>query len=179
MTRYITFLRAINVSGHNVKMEELCKIFQEIGFKSVETFIASGNVIFESKVKDSKALEAKIASQLRQTLGYEVPAFIRTDAELAKIAAYKPFSQPELDAAAALNVEFLADPPNSESKKKIMALQTDIDAFTIHEREVYWLCRKKQSDSKFSNAVLERTLGTQSTLRGMNTIRKMAEKYAY
>jgi len=59
-----------------------------------------------------------------------------------------------------------------------MALATDIDSFSTHEREVYWLCKKKQSESKFSNAVLEKTLGIQSTLRGINTVRKMAEKYA-
>jgi len=59
-----------------------------------------------------------------------------------------------------------------------MALKSDIDDFHIHGREVYWLCLKKQSESKFSNAVLEKTLGRKSTLRGLNTVKKMAEKYA-
>jgi len=48
MTRYIAFLRAINVGGHTVKMEHLRGIFESMGFSNVETFIASGNVIFAS-----------------------------------------------------------------------------------------------------------------------------------
>ena len=59
-----------------------------------------------------------------------------------------------------------------------MALKTDIDDFATQEREIYWLCRKKQSESTFSNAVLEKTLGRQATFRGANTVQKMAAKYA-
>ncbi|MBK7317117.1 MAG: hypothetical protein IPI86_05530 [Anaerolineales bacterium] len=56
-------------------------------------------------------------------------------------------------------------------------MKTDIDDFHIHGRELYWLCRKKQSESKISNVVLEKALGLKTTLRGINTINKMAEKY--
>jgi len=56
-------------------------------------------------------------------------------------------------------------------------LKTDIDDFHVHGREVYWLCLKKQSESKFSNVVLEKTLGMRSTMRGIKTIKKIAEKY--
>ena len=59
-----------------------------------------------------------------------------------------------------------------------MALKTTIDDFATHEREIYWLCLKKQSESTFSNAVLEKTLGRQVTFRGANTVQKMAAKYA-
>jgi uncharacterized protein (DUF1697 family) len=58
-----------------------------------------------------------------------------------------------------------------------MALKTDIDDFHVHGREIYWLCRKKQSESTFSNAVLEKTIGRRSTLRGVDTVKKMAAKY--
>lgn len=78
----------------------------------------------------------------------------------------------------ALNVAFLDDPPDEESRKKLMALRTDIDDFQVHGREVYWLCRKRQSESTFSNAVLEKTLGRPSTLRGANTVKRMAAKYS-
>ena len=49
MPRYITFLRAINVGGHTVKMDRLREIFESLGFANVETFIASGNVVFERR----------------------------------------------------------------------------------------------------------------------------------
>jgi uncharacterized protein (DUF1697 family) len=106
-----------------------------------------------------------------------VATFVRTDAELAAVASYKPFSQSELDGAAALNIAFLADGLEDKSRQKLLALRTDIDDFHVHGREIYWLCRKKQSGSKISNAALEKAIGRKSTLRGANTVRKMAAKY--
>jgi uncharacterized protein (DUF1697 family) len=178
MSRFIAFLRAINVGGHTVKMDDLRQLFESLGFSGVETFIASGNVVFETTSKNAKALEKKIENRLREALGYEVATFIRTGAELADIANYRPFRQPDLDAAVALNIAFLADTLDDMSKQKLMALKTEIDDFHVHGREIYWLCGKKQSESTFSNAVLEKTLGRQSTLRGANTVKKMAAKYS-
>lgn len=178
MTKYIAFLRAINVGGHTVKMDRLREIFESLDFANIETFIASGNVIFESKSKDVDALVSKIEKGLNEALGYEAATFLRSDSELAAIANYKPFPKPQMDAAAALNVAFLSEPLDVNSKKLLMTLKSEIDDFHTHGREVYWLCLKKQSESKFSNAVLEKTLGAKSTFRGINTVRKMAEKYA-
>jgi uncharacterized protein (DUF1697 family) len=177
MSKHIAFLRAINVGGHNVKMDSLRQFFESLGFSNVETFIASGNVIFESKTANSKSLEKKIENKLHKELGYEVATFIRTNAELAGIARYKPFPQPKLDAALALNIGFLAEPLDESAVQKLMALKTNIDDFHVHEREIYWLCQKKQSDSKISNVVIEKILGLKTTLRGVNTINKMSEKY--
>jgi len=177
MSKHIAFLRAINVGGHNVKMDYLRQLFESLSLTNVETFIASGNVIFDAKVGNVKALEKKIEDKLHEALGYEVAAFIRTDTELAEIVKYKPFPQSQLNTAMALNIGFLADVLDDTSKQKLMALRTDIDDFHYHKREIYWLCRKKQSDSKISNVVIEKTLGMKTTLRGVNTINKMAEKY--
>ncbi len=176
MTRYFALLRAINVGGHTVKMDQLRQIFESFGFSNVETFIASGNVIFETKSADAKSLEKKIEKGLKEALGYEVATFIRTKPELDAIAAYKPFPHSKLDAAAALNIGFLTDKPDAATKQKLKSLETEIDEFHVHERELYWLCRKKQSESKISNVVLEKALGLKTTLRGINTINKMAEK---
>jgi len=60
MPKFIAFLRAINVGGHVVKMDQLRRFFEALGFANVETFIASGNVIFESKSKDPAALQRQI-----------------------------------------------------------------------------------------------------------------------
>ncbi|MBM3125728.1 MAG: DUF1697 domain-containing protein [Chloroflexi bacterium] len=175
--RYIAFLRAVNVGGRVVKMEALRAIFVALGFSNVETFIASGNVIFETAERDASALEARIAKELKGELGYEVAVFLRTDAELSALAKYQPFDKPVVERAAAFNVAFLAAPPGDAAKKRLMALKTEIDDFRVHGREVYWLCREKQSKSTFSNAALEKASGMQSTLRGMNTVKKLAEKY--
>ena len=99
------------------------------------------------------------------------------DAELSAIAQVQPFSPSALKSAQALNVAFLADALDAASQKKLMALKTDIDDFHVQGREVYWLCRRKQSESTFSNAVLEKAVGRPSTMRGIRTIQKIAAKY--
>jgi uncharacterized protein (DUF1697 family) len=97
--------------------------------------------------------------------------------ELAEISRHKPFKQKEMDAAAALNVAFIAEPLDADAVKKLMTFKNEIDDFHVHEREIYWLCQVRQSDSKFSNATLEKAIGRRSTLRGISTVQKMAEKY--
>jgi uncharacterized protein (DUF1697 family) len=177
MTKFVAFLRAINVGGHTVKMDALRRLFESLGFANVETFIASGNVLFETRSGNAAALEKKIESKLKEWLGYDVATFLRTNAEVKRIVNYKSFPPAQLDSATAFNVAFLKEPPDSASKQKVAALKTDIDDFHVHGRELYWLCKKKQSESTFSNAVLEKTLRKPSTIRGMETVRKIAAKY--
>lgn len=174
MPRLFAFLRAINVGGHTVKMEILRRQFESLGFTHVETFIASGNVIFETPARNAATLEKKIAHHLHEVLGYEVATFIRTEAEFARLVAHQPFPAATFKAAVAFNIAFLGHPPEATAARRLLALQTEIDTLAVHGREVYWLCRKKQSDSTFSNAVLEKTLGQPATLRGFNTLQKLA-----
>ena len=94
MTKYIAFLRAINVGGHTVKMDHLRQLFESLDLTNVETFIASGNVIFEWKPANSKSLEKKIEKKLHEELGYETTTFIRTNTEVAEIEKYNPFRNP-------------------------------------------------------------------------------------
>lgn len=176
MAKYIAFLRAINVGGHTVKMEHLRSLFESQGFANVETFIASGNVIFDSVSKNRKALEKKIETHLHESLGYEVATFIRTKEEIKSIADYKPFSVSEMETAGALNVAFLKDGLDKDATEALMKLKTDIDDFHVNGREIYWLCKVRQSDSKFSNVMFEKTLKAKATFRGINTVKRLAAK---
>src|SRR6266496_5246361 len=81
MQRSIALLRAINVGGHTVKMDQLRTLFVALGYANVTTYIASGNVIFETPPTSTQVLEAQIERHLRDALGYEVLAFIRTAEE--------------------------------------------------------------------------------------------------
>lgn len=177
MPRFIAFLRAINVGGHIVKMDDLRSMFQSMGFKSVETFIASGNVIFDSKSQNTKSLEEQIENHLEKELGYQVATFIRNPSEITAISRQNPFSEPEIAEAVALNIALMKEPLNETTLTTLLALKTDVDNFQAIGREVYWLCRKKQSESKFSNAVFEKTLRIKATFRGLSTISKLAAKY--
>jgi len=177
MPRYVAFLRAINVGGHTVAMDQLRKAFEAVGLKDVETFIASGNVIFTSSTKDPRALERRIEKRLEADLRYEVKTFLRTTADVCAIARYEPFTKAQVKAAYALNVGFLADPLETAGIKVVHGFRTDIDDFHVNGREMYWLCRKRQSDSKFSAGRLEKLLKLSSTWRNVNTIARLAAKY--
>jgi uncharacterized protein (DUF1697 family) len=175
--RYVAFLRAINVGGHTVTMARLKEIFEAMGFTDVQTFIASGNVIFTTRVKDAAALKKKIESQLEKALGYEVIAFLRSDVELAALAAYKPFSAAKLKASKVLLVGFMDAPFSGDTAKAWNALKTDHDDFHAFGREAFWLCKEGQSQSKYFNVNLEKLLKIRFTFRNMNTVAKLAAKY--
>jgi len=178
MPKYIAFLRAINVGGHTVKMEKLKKLFEELGFSNVSTFIASGNVIFDTSSKKTEALEKKIEAHLQKSLGYEVATFIRSGSDLAEIARYKPFPEAEIAKSHALYVGFLQVPVSAEAKKRLLAAESKIDRFHFHGRELYWLLSARSiKETKFSGPLLEKTLGQPTTLRNATTVKKLAEKY--
>ena len=174
--RVFAFLRAINVGGHTVTMDKLRGLFEELGLEEVATFIASGNVMFTSPGTSLPALERKIATRLEESLRYEVATFLRTAPEVIAIANYKPFAEAQIRGAGAFCVGFLAQPLDTTGKKSLVTLESAIDHFKMHGREVYWLCDKKQSESKFSNAVFEKTMGIRVTFRGGNTVAKLAAK---
>lgn len=182
MPRHVAFLRAINVGGRGVvKMDRLRGLFEGFGHSiaNVETFIASGNVIFDSRTRDARALERAIAAGLREALGYEVATFIRSPAELAAIRKYEPFplrgARTERDT---LYVGFLPESPAPAAVRALRACGTDLEAFQVRGREAYWLLRGKFSDSRFSGARLEKILGMPATLRNVTTVSKLAAKYA-
>lgn len=175
--RLIAFLRAINVGGRTIKMDELRGLFEGMGFHAVETFIASGNVIFTPAERPRTDLAQQIETALATALGYTVDTFLRTDVEVTAIARYAPFPAAVMATAGALNVALLADPLTAEETQRVLTLRTTIDDFHVAGREVYWVCQTKQSESTFSNTLFERTLGRRATFRGLNTIRKLAAKY--
>lgn len=177
MQRYFAFLRAINVGGHTVKMESMRQQFESLGFTGVETFIASGNVVFTADNRKVTALETLIEDALAKKFGYPIATFIRTPDDLTRIASYQPFPANVFATAAAFNVGFIKAPPDQNSCDRIAALENPLDTFRVDGREIYWLCQVRQSESKFTNAVLEKVLSRPSTLRNVSTIRKMAEKY--
>ncbi len=178
MTQYMAFLRAINVGGHTVKMDRLRSLFEALGFANVETFIASGNVVFDSENEHAAALERAIERHLLDSLGYEVKTFVRTTAQVAEVAAYAPFSPAELSVEGnALYVSFLPGPPESDGVERLLALRNEVDDFHVHGSEAYWLRRRSVGESDFTGAALEKAMDAPATMRNMNTVRRMATKY--
>jgi uncharacterized protein (DUF1697 family) len=131
MPRFFAFQRPINAGRRRtVRMNVLREVFESLNFSGVATFLASGNVVFETKAKDARALETRIARRLRDTLKCQVPVFLRTDAELKQIAALEPFERSQLHSPG-VNIIFLVDSLDESSKAKTMALGSNTDEFRV------------------------------------------------
>jgi uncharacterized protein (DUF1697 family) len=176
LLQYVALLRAINVGGHVVTMDRLRAHFESCKLKNVKTFIASGNVIFESPVADAAGLEVTIERVLQKALGYPVATFLRTAKEMTAAAAHDPFPADRL-VGASVYVVFLKSEPSRQVKKKIVALRTDLDDLDVRGREVYWLRRDVKARAGEPGPPLDRVLEMPATTRNITTVRKIAEKY--
>ena len=174
MPRYVALLRGVNLGGHTVKMVRLKELFEELGFKNVETFIASGNVIFETASKSVPALEKKISAHLEKSLGFPAPTYLRTDEELSRVLQHKALSNRQVQS---VYIAFLYETPPKAAQAKLMAHHTEDDQFHVNDREVYWLCRTHMSASPFFRIGIEKALGVKATVRNVNTIARLLDKY--
>lgn len=114
--KYIAFLRAIN-SGANPsqKMESLRKIFEKLGFRKVQSIIASGNILFDSNEKNIDKLEKKIEDSLFKETGIETPTIVWSIEDLQKFIDAKPFKSMKIDAKHKPHVTFIKDDHKTES----------------------------------------------------------------
>lgn len=177
MPRYVAFLRGMNLGKRRLPMSRLKSLFEEIGFASVETFIASGNVLFTSKVKDTGKLETVIATHLEKSLGYRVDTFVRTGEAVAEVGRSKIFPE-ESQSGVTIHVGFFQQKLLPETAKKLSAFRTPEDEFCVIGRDYYWLCRVRTSESKVwaSPELKELRLPT-STMRNITSLRKLIAKH--
>ena len=176
MAKYVAFLRAINVGGHVVTMENLRKLFSGLKFSNVETFIASGNVIFETKSAPDHRLEQKIEKHLEAALGYEVGTFVRSTEEIRAISEYPAFSKEALKLARAVHVGLMRKNLSADELQQAKIFASDADDFRVEGREVYWLCRIPTNESKFPRK-FEKLVDSAVTYRNINTMTRLAAKF--
>ncbi len=168
MTSYVALLRAVNVSGTGkLPMIELKRIGEECGFGNVRTFIASGNLLFESGLGEVEAVD-RIENKLEAFFGKRVPVFLQTAAEMAAVAADNPFAE---EAPNRVVAHFMATPPT----------QAMIDAATgrkderlaLGKREIYIFYGEGMGTSKLKLPAFR-----DGTARNMNSVAKMAAMLA-
>jgi len=179
MDRYVAFLRGMNLGKRRIKNEELRAHFEAMGMEEVATFRASGNVIFATPKREAEGkLAARVEAELDERLGYEVPVFLRSERELAAIAAQQPFPEAKVKKSKGkLQVSLLKKKPSAAAKKKVLALATDEDLLAIEGRELYWLPSGGLLESDLDLKAIEKLLGT-DTRRTMGTIEQIAAKLA-
>lgn len=172
--KYIAFLRGINLGKRRPAMSRLREIFEEMGFEKVETFIASGNVLFTSPEKDAGKLEARIARQLEESLFYPVDTFIRTAEEVRAIDQARVFGGEE----GTVHVGFLHEKLPAKTARALEAIKSETDEFQVQGHDYYWLCRVRTSDSKvWSSPAMKALQLPSSSMRNLTSIRKLVAKH--
>jgi uncharacterized protein (DUF1697 family) len=176
MSRYVAFLRGMNLGGRRITNEALRSRFEALGCEDVATFRASGNVVF-AKPGRPVELTAQLEDGLGKALGYEVPVFLRTAKQLLAIAAQEPFSTKQLAVSKGKpQIAFLVKKPSPAAAKRALALVSDADLLALDGRELYWLPKGGMSESELNLKVLTDALG-QMTIRTKGTIDQIAAKH--
>jgi uncharacterized protein (DUF1697 family) len=158
-------------------MDRLRVLFAEAGGRDVQTYIASGNVIFESNASPA-TLEKKIEAHLARSLGFDVPTLLRSAPEMIAVAERNAFPKaPALTAGGALYVGFLKADTTKVAANAIAALGTDGNTFALIGREIYWRAEDRRSVLEIPIATFEKAVGCHTTFRNVSTVRKLAERY--
>ncbi len=174
MSIYLSLLRAINVGGNNqVKMAALKELHEATGFRSVRTYLQTGNVIFEGDEQDPTALTADLKTAFQAKLGFPVEIVVRSGAELADLVKRNPFlNQPERESKWIL-VMFLSEAPSEEAKFGLLTTYAGPEEIVFSGKEVFIYYPEGVGTSRLSNAFIEKKLKTTGTSRNWNTVREI------
>lgn len=172
----ICMLRGVNVGGHNlIKMDALKALCVSLKLRDPQTYVQSGNVIFNTEEKDLAKLGTRIQDAIERKIGFRPNVILRTSAEMRKVVARNPFAKRSGIEPGKLLVNFLAGDPGKDAREKALAIKIGPEEMHILGREAYIYFPNGQGRSKFPWPAIERTLGTSSTGRNWNSVTKMLE----
>lgn len=175
MTRVVALLRAVNVSGTKaVSMPALCKLLNDLGHADVKSLLASGNVVFSCTGRAGATLEAKLAAAMAESLGVQTEFFVREAREWDAIIARNPFLEAARDDPGRCVLMTLKSAPKPAEIAALRAAITGRETVAVNGREAYLIYPDGQGESKLTNAVIQRKLGTTGTARNWNTVLKIA-----
>jgi uncharacterized protein (DUF1697 family) len=175
MNTCIALLRGINVGGQkSVKMDDLKKLFEDMGFVEVRTYIQSGNVVFESGKKGDAALAAAIEKKIEAKYGFDVTVILRDAAAIEKILAANPFRKLKLKPEERVYVTLMDKRPGAEALKKLDKYLGPDQEFHLKGAEIFILPKGGYGKTFFNNNFFEKTLGVKATTRNTLTLEKLA-----
>ena len=168
MATHISLLRGINVSGQKkVDMKKLKQLYESLGFKEVQTYIQSGNVIFEHAATKIPELLIKIQNKIMQYFGFEVFVVIRTKHEFQKLIQNNPFAGKD---ESRIYVTFLSEKPKDVLMEEIEKVKGKEEEFFLSGKEIYFFCPHGYGRTKLSNNFFERKLKVAATTRNWRTV---------
>jgi uncharacterized protein (DUF1697 family) len=173
MTTYIALLRGVNVGNIRIKMDALKVMCANIGLQKVETFIQSGNIIFQYKKSTTAFLENKIAVAIKNTFGFTILVLVKEKEALKEIISNNPFIKDKKKDIAFFHVTFLAETPTESLYNKLIEGNYEEDEFIIVDDAVYLYCPNSYSKSKLTNKFLETKLKVSATTRNWKTTNKL------
>jgi uncharacterized protein (DUF1697 family) len=179
---YISILRGINVSGYRmIRMDALRQLIEDLGFNNIQTYIQSGNVVFQTNKAKSQDLEKKIADKITESFGFNVPVIVKEYLEIKQIVTDNPFLKDKTKDVSHLHITFLSARPEQEKSDKLNEGAFQPDEFRLTDKVIYLYCPKGYSNSKLTNSFLESKLKVTATTRNWKTVNALinvAEKMA-
>ena len=174
--KHLALLRGINVGGKaRLPMDELTAVFASAGATAVQTYIQSGNVIFEAAAPE--ACVAQVTQEIARTYGYSGRIVLRSAHEVQAVLAVNPFARAGAPLET-LHVYFLADKPQTAALKALYPERSPGDSFAVEGGEIYLHLPQGMARTKLTNAYFDAKLKTVSTARNWNTVGKLAELLA-
>jgi uncharacterized protein (DUF1697 family) len=175
MKKFIALLRGINVSGQKkIKMSDLKLLFEEMGFKDVQTYIQSGNVIFSSKEISVDKLELKISSAIKRKFGFDVQVIILSQEEIEYTLKNNPFIKRKKEDDR-LYVTFLSNAPSKENIQRLNSTDYSPEEYIIDGKLVYLYLPNGAGKAKINNNLFENKLKVDGTTRNWKTVNALSE----
>lgn len=174
ITTYICLLRGINVTGKKpINMLALKKMFEELGFTGVQTYIQSGNIVFGAVDRSVTELEKSISGRIQQTFGFEVPAIVLDNRELNEIVRNNPFAgDPDKDSSF-FHLTLFSAMPESNPVEKLLRKRSDGEEVVCIGRSVYLYCPNGYGRTKLTNTFIEKVAGCSASTRNWRTINEL------
>jgi uncharacterized protein (DUF1697 family) len=173
MQTYISMLRGINVSGQKqIRMTGLQSLYESLGLVNVQTYVQSGNVVFDSTEQDASKLRKSIETQIEATFGFAVPVLMRSADDFRRIIENHPFAQED---SARVLVTFLYERPDQTKLDDLSTYNDKVDQFALGEQEIFLFCPGGYGKTKLSNTFFEKKLGVIATTRNWKTVNALDE----
>ena len=179
MQTYMAILRGINVGGKNkIRMADLVRKLEVLELKNLQTYIQSGNLIFEHENVSESELARQIAEAIVKEFGYRVPVIVYTVETLNEIIFKNPFVSDVSKDEKFLHVSFLAETPTQSEVDQLNEYNDLPNEFRVGYLAIYLYCPNGYSKTKLNNQFFEKKLQVTATTRNWRTTLKLAEMAA-